>query len=87
MKRILLLMLLMASPIIMACPVCDRNQPKVTMGLTHGVGPSSNWDWFAIGLTAVAVVLALVYSIKLLVRPKPEEKDENHIKQTILNEF
>lgn len=84
MKKILFLTALIISGMAaIACPVCDQQQPKILRGITHGAGPSSNWD-YAIILAAVVVVLAtLIFTIKWLV--KPGEKDINHIKRTVLN--
>lgn len=68
----------------LACPVCERQQPKVTMGLTHGAGPESNWDWVIIVFMSILTILTLIFSIKYLV--KPGEKRKDHVKQSILNE-
>lgn len=68
----------------MACPVCERQQPKVTMGLTHGAGPGSNWDWVIIIFMSILTILTLIFSIKYLV--KPGEKRKDHVKQSILRE-
>lgn len=67
----------------MACPVCEKQQPKLLKGILHGVGPESNWDYaIPAGVTAV-VVVAFTYSIKYLL--KPGETSKNHIKRLILN--
>lgn len=66
-----------------ACPVCEQQQPKLLRGITHGTGPSGNWDYVII-IAAVLVVLAtLFYTIKWLI--KPGETESSHIKRTILN--
>jgi hypothetical protein len=66
-----------------ACPACEKQQPKLLKGISHGAGPSSNWDYVII-LAAVVIVLAtLFYTIKWLVQPG--EKETNHIKRTVLN--
>lgn len=68
---------------VVACPVCEQQQPRLLRGITHGIGPSGNWDYVII-IAAVLVVLAtLFYTIKWLI--KPGEKETNHIKRTILN--
>lgn len=85
MKKYLLVFLFVAiASFIGACPVCDRAQPKITMGLTHGVGPQSSWDWVAIVAMVVITLYVLVRTIFLLVKPKEGSKD--HIKQSILSE-
>ena len=40
-------MLLLAWAAI-ACPVCEKQQPKILQGITHGSGPQSNWDYIII---------------------------------------
>ena len=66
-----------------ACPACEKQQPKITQGLTHGGGPGSNWDWVIIAVISLITLVTLFYSVKFLV--KPGEKNDNHIKQSILN--
>lgn len=66
-----------------ACPVCEKQQPKITLGLTHGAGPQSNWDWLIIGIISVVTLLTFIFSLKYLITPG--EKDSEHIKQSILN--
>jgi len=67
-----------------ACPVCERAKAKTAFGsISHGVGPTSNWDYVAVWTTVIAVVLTLIFSIKYLI--KPNEKNNDHIKNSILN--
>jgi hypothetical protein len=66
----------------MACPVCEKSQPKITAGLTHGAGPQSNWDWIIIGVITGITLLTLIFSVKFLV--KPGEENIDHIKKSIL---
>lgn len=68
---------------IWACPVCEKQQPKITQGITHGAGPQSNWDWVIIATITAITVLTFIFSLKYLVRPG--EKNTNHIKHAILN--
>ncbi|MBO9617856.1 MAG: hypothetical protein J7539_02375 [Niabella sp.] len=66
-----------------ACAVCERSQPRVLRGITHGGGPNSKWDYLIVW-TAVIIVLATLFcSIKWLIRPG--EQSGNHIKRSILN--
>jgi phage shock protein PspC (stress-responsive transcriptional regulator) len=81
--KIILLLLLLLQIRIIACPVCERNQPKLLKGIVHGAGPESNWDYVSIVITAIIALVALVYSIKWLI--KPNEKNSDHIKYSILN--
>ena len=66
-----------------ACPVCEKQQPKITQGLTHGAGPQSNWDWLIIGVISAITLLTFIYSLKYLI--KPGENNPDHIKQSILS--
>jgi hypothetical protein len=67
----------------MACPVCEKQQPKLLKGITHGAGPDSNWDYLIISLMAAIVLVSFYFSVKWLV--KPGESKQTHIKHTILN--
>lgn len=69
--------------VVAACPVCEKQQPKITQGITHGAGPGSNWDWVIIGVMTLITVLTLIFSLKYLI--KPGEKNADHIKQSIFN--
>lgn len=82
-KSFWVLLIVMISNIILACPTCNKQQPKITQGLSHGAGPQSNWDWVIIAIITVITLLTLVYSLKYLI--KPGEKNGNHIKRSILN--
>ena len=77
-----ILILIFLTKLSVACPVCDKNQPAVTRGWTHGVGPSGIWDWVIIVVMVAITIFFLLVSIKALVEPK--ENDTNHIKNSIL---
>ena len=85
MKRVLLIVviLLMQSSRLLACELCQRNQPKILQDVTHGEGPQGQWDyvitWTAVGIVAVV----LFFSIKFLVRPS--ENNPKHIKYIVVN--
>ncbi len=67
-----------------ACPVCKRANAKKAFGsISHGAGPNSNWDYVVVWITIAISLIALFYSIKWLI--KPAEKNEDHIKYSILN--
>jgi len=84
MKKIVLSVLLLFSAVwVMACPVCERNQPKILRGITHGAGPESKWDYVIVWTTVAIVLLTLFFSVKWLIRPG--EKSDRHIKRFILN--
>ena len=80
-KIIIFLFLILFQIAAFACPVCERNQPKILRGIVHGAGPDSNWDYVSIAITAIIAVFALIYSIKWLI--KPNENNQNHIKYSI----
>jgi len=82
-KTFLIFLLVLSIQIISACPVCEKQQPKITQGLTHGAGPQSNWDWLIIGVISVITLLTFIYSLKYLI--KPGEQNPDHIKQSILS--
>ncbi|MBP9187181.1 MAG: hypothetical protein KBE91_08210 [Bacteroidia bacterium] len=85
MTRIYILCVYMLAAVIQtwACDACDKQQPQITRGITHGTGPNSNWDWLIVGIIFIITVLTLVLSIKYII--KPSEKNDNHIKRLILN--
>lgn len=84
MKRIFLMVFLLLNTLwVFSCPVCERNQPKVLRGITHGAGPESKWDYVIIWITVGIVLGTLFFSVKWLIRPG--EKSERHIKRFILN--
>jgi len=66
-----------------ACPVCEKQQPKILQGISHGAGPQSNWDYVIVWVTALIVLVTLYYTVKWLA--KPGEKSNDHIKRTILD--
>ena len=84
MKKIkMLLCYLLTGLSSFACPVCERNQPKILKGITHGAGPESRWDYVIVWTTVAIVVFTLVFTIKWIIRPG--EKSDTHIKRAILN--
>ena len=82
-KIIVFLFLVVFQMTALACPVCERNQPKVLRGIVHGAGPDSNWDYVSIWITILIAVITLFFSVKWLI--KPGEKNSDHIKYSILN--
>ncbi len=66
---------------VFGCPACEKQQPKLLKGVTHGSGPDGNWDYVIITIAVVIVLLTLFYAIKWLI--KPGENEDNHIKQII----
>lgn len=80
---IIALVFLLISLPTWACEVCERNQPKLLKGITHGAGPDGNWDYLIVGVTMVIVALTLFFSVKWAI--KPGEKSKKHIKRFILD--
>ena len=78
-----LLAFLCGSLLAFACPACEKQQPAITKGITHGGGPASNWDWVIIAVISIITILTLIFSMKFLI--KPGEKSDDHIKKSILN--
>lgn len=84
MKKLAISLLVMLFSLPMwACEVCEKQQPAILKGISHGTGPQSGWDMPIIYASGVIVLFTLVFSVKFLV--KPNEDAENHIKRSILN--
>ncbi|WP_346238854.1 hypothetical protein ABDK00_005395 [Niabella insulamsoli] len=84
MKKLILLLLCSGFAIFtMACPVCERNKPKVLRGITHG-SPNTEWDYLIVVAVAIITVFTLFFSVKWLL--KPGEKNKQHIKYFILKD-
>ncbi|SEA44414.1 hypothetical protein SAMN05192529_11911 [Arachidicoccus rhizosphaerae] len=89
MSKVVLILLLWGSSINMgslafACSICEKQQPRILRGITHGAGPQSRFDYVIIWIMVVITMATLYYSVKWLVRPG--EKNGGHIKRFILNE-
>lgn len=68
---------------LLFCPVCEKAQPRILRGITHGAGPQGQWEYFIVMLMVVVTILTLFYSIKWLIRPGEKA---GHIKYFILNQ-
>lgn len=68
---------------VMACDACKAQQPKFLQGVTHGPGPTSNWDYVVVSLMVIITVYSFYAMVKCLA--KPAEKDHEGIKSIILN--
>ena len=79
----LIIALLLINYITYACPGCEKQQPKLLKGITHGAGPDGNWDYVIIAIVVIIVLFTLFFSLKWLIRPG--EQSESHIKRLILN--
>ncbi|MGN6396738.1 MAG: hypothetical protein ACTHMI_14300 [Mucilaginibacter sp.] len=67
----------------MACDACKAQQPKFLQGISHGAGPTSNWDYVVVALMVVITVYSFYAMVKCLA--KPAEKSHEGIKRIILN--
>ena len=83
-KLIVTCFMCLATLATFACPVCERNKPKILQGITHGANAESKWDYVIVFVIGIIAILTLIYSIKWII--KPGEKNTEHIKYTILNE-
>lgn len=82
-KLVLVFLFFLPGFIAFACPVCEKQQPKILQGITHGAGPGSQWDYIIVWIAVIIVLATLFYSIKWLINPG--ENSPAHIKQSILN--
>lgn len=73
-----------AAGVAIACPACERQQPKFLRGILHGAGPEHSWDYIILVLMIIVTLLTLYFSVKWLV--KPGEKSPDHIKRSILED-
>ncbi|MGF7231833.1 hypothetical protein [Arachidicoccus sp.] len=83
-KYIFLLAVCLSGFAAKACEICEKQQPRILRGITHGGGPSSNLDYVAIFIMVLITVATLFFSIKWIIYPG--EKSNSHIKRSILNE-
>ena len=84
MKKILLLMLTVIPGVAaFACPACEKQQPTLLKGITHGAGPDGNWDYVIVTISVIIVLFTLFFSVKWMIRPG--EQSQSHIKRLVLN--
>lgn len=86
-KKVILLLSILGffSPgYLWACQVCEKNQPEIFKGVTHGLGPQGNIDYIITWVAVIIVAITLFLSIKYLV--KPNEDAEDHVKNIILEQ-
>jgi hypothetical protein len=82
-KQLIILAILFFTTLSFACPTCEKAQPKIFRGITHGAGPESNWDYLIIGVTAIIVLYCGYIAVSRLI--KPNEMNKEHIKNAFLN--
>lgn len=84
MKRIILVTIaVLNAALTFACPVCERQQPKLLRGITHGAGPQGQWDYVIVWTMVAITLFTLFFSVKWLI--KPGERSSQHIKHFISN--
>jgi len=81
-KNLIILFFTTFSIATYACPMCEKQQPKILRGITHGAGPESNLDYVIVWSMVIIVLITLFFSLKYLIRPKENEAD--HIKRNLL---
>ena len=82
-KIVFIIFLVLTGYVGHTCPVCEKQQPKILRGITHGTGPDSQWDYFIVSITVIIVLFTLFYSLKWIIHPG--EKAENHIKNLVID--
>ncbi|GAA3976946.1 hypothetical protein [Hymenobacter antarcticus] len=60
--------LLLALPTL-ACPVCEKNQPKGFAGVTHGVGHGGPFDYVMLYGSIAVVAVTFILFFRYLLRP------------------
>lgn len=80
---ILIVALTLVHTFVVACDVCEKQQPKILRGVTHGAGPEGVWDYVVVGATALVAVVSLIYAVRWTLYPG--ETARTHIKRSILN--
>jgi hypothetical protein len=84
MKKIIVVgIILLLELTIQACPECEKQQPKILRGISHGAGPESQWDYLIVWIMVAIVIVTLFFAIKWTI--KPGEKEINHIKRNFIN--
>ena len=82
-KLITLILMTFPGVALFSCPACEKQQPKLLKGITHGAGPDGNWDYVIVAIVVIIVLFTLFFSVKWLIRPG--EQSQSHIKRLILN--
>ena len=77
MKKLTYIGFLLLSIAAMACPACEKQQPELLKGISHGTGPTGNSDYVIIIATAIIVVVTFIYFIKYTFFPG--ERSVKHI--------
>lgn len=80
-KVMLIVVLLFTNYAVIACEVCQKQQPDIFRGITHGAGPQSGWDYVAVWCTVIIVAISFFYAVKFTLHPGERERD--HIKRSI----
>ncbi len=75
--------LLLALPAL-ACPVCEKNQPKGFAGITHGVGPGGTFDYLMLYGSIAVVVLTFALFFRCLVRPDSRRYETRRVQLSFL---
>jgi hypothetical protein len=68
-----------------ACEACKKQQAKLLQGISHGPGPDSKWDYLIVAIMILITLYVLYATVKCFI--KPSERNQLHIKRTILNDL
>ncbi len=81
-SRFLALLFCLLSAWSLACPLCQKRQPKGFANITHGTGPENLFDYVMLYGSIVVVVLTLGLLIYYSIKPKSADQqpviDWNH---------
>ena len=83
-KMLVIVVFLLANSAVIACEVCQKQQPKILRGITHGAGPQSEWDYVAVWCIGLIAVVSLIYAVAWTI--SPGEHSNGHIKRSIFND-
>ena len=67
----------------LACEACEKQQPKLLQGITHGPGPGSTWDYVIVSIMVIITLYSFYAMIRFMV--KSRDKAYQDIKTSILN--
>ena len=84
MKKLLCLIpMLFFITVAKTCPVCEKKQPEILKGITHGAGPQTDWDYVIVWFMVLILTTTLAFTLKWIFNPG--EKSNTHIKRLVLN--
>lgn len=82
-KKLPVFLLIINSLGAVACPMCEKQQPRILKGIVHGGVPENQWDYVIVSTVAAITLITLFFAVKWII--KPGEKKFTHIKYAVLN--